>query len=302
IPDSDDPVERLLATLQWWISKDSKFVKGKLVKPFNSILGEQFFCKWETSFDSSNPKDTDTVSTAPSSSTASVSSFNASSAPTSDSLVYTVEYITEQVSHHPPVSAYVYRCKQKGIQLTGLDHISAKFSGLSMTISPGSWCKGSFLTLESRNNEMYHCYSSDASISGWMRGKLKVLCTGPLRIICPATKLAVIIDFSEKTWYGQIKDVISGAVFHYDPEIHDVQSWTMKTVPSSISIIAKISGQWDGKVFLEYPNSSGPVLFFDMYHSKTSPKIVKPLQDQSEFESRRIWGDVAKLMIEKNHN
>ncbi|CAJ0757036.1 4017_t:CDS:2 [Entrophospora sp. SA101] len=33
IGDSDDPLERMFATIRWWFSKDLKYVKGKLIKP-----------------------------------------------------------------------------------------------------------------------------------------------------------------------------------------------------------------------------------------------------------------------------
>ncbi|KAJ2352310.1 hypothetical protein GGF43_003792, partial [Coemansia sp. RSA 2618] len=46
ISEPDDEVERMLAVLAWWFSKLLKHT-GKVHKPFNSILGERFFCHWD---------------------------------------------------------------------------------------------------------------------------------------------------------------------------------------------------------------------------------------------------------------
>lgn len=42
--------------------------------------------------------------------------------------------ITEQISHHPPVSAYYYCCPEKGIVARGVDHFGAKFTGTGKRI------------------------------------------------------------------------------------------------------------------------------------------------------------------------
>lgn len=44
--DSDDELERMLGVLRWWFTKDLRFVRGRVVKPYNSVLGEFFRCKW----------------------------------------------------------------------------------------------------------------------------------------------------------------------------------------------------------------------------------------------------------------
>ena len=40
-----------------------------------------------------------------------------------------VKAVAEQISHHPPVSAFYYKCDEKGIAACGLDHICARFTG-----------------------------------------------------------------------------------------------------------------------------------------------------------------------------
>ena len=45
------------------------------------------------------------------------------------SQTHRVVYLTEQILHHPPVSAFYGECRERGISLCGLDHLSAHFTG-----------------------------------------------------------------------------------------------------------------------------------------------------------------------------
>ncbi|CAD6914181.1 unnamed protein product [Tilletia controversa] len=47
IPEMEDPLDRMLAVVRYGFSKELKFYDGKIVKPFNSILGEHFRCHWQ---------------------------------------------------------------------------------------------------------------------------------------------------------------------------------------------------------------------------------------------------------------
>lgn len=42
-----------------------------------------------------------------------------------------VAFLTEQVSHHPPISSFFVECKDSGVQLYGVDQLSGKFTGTS---------------------------------------------------------------------------------------------------------------------------------------------------------------------------
>ncbi|RKP24436.1 hypothetical protein SYNPS1DRAFT_29804, partial [Syncephalis pseudoplumigaleata] len=44
--DPDDPLDRMINVVRWWYTKDLKHIHGRLVKPYNSTLGEQFICRW----------------------------------------------------------------------------------------------------------------------------------------------------------------------------------------------------------------------------------------------------------------
>ncbi|KAJ2661779.1 hypothetical protein IWW48_002173 [Coemansia sp. RSA 1200] len=296
IPESDDEVERMLATLAWWFSKLLKH-KGKIHKPFNSILGEQFFCRWDVGAGSPGTSSTERESTVASS----ITDVSAGS----DSLPVHVEYITEQVSHHPPVSAFLYRCPQKGVEAAGLDHICAKFTGLSATVATGSESKGIFVTLKSRDNETYHTTHPVGNIVGWLRGNLKVQFAECSYIVCQKSRLAAVIEFKEERWFGKSKENVVGKVFKYDPQVFDkdtIMTWRLKDIPKSCSVVATFEGCWDKKVTVQRMNGNKKLgeaqTLLDMSDLDIAAKIVKPLEEQSDLESRRIWEPVATMMLQ----
>jgi hypothetical protein len=164
IPDSDDPVGRMLGTLRFWFTKDLKYVKGKPVKPYNSTLGEFFRCNWEIEDTLPEPWH---PNSAPQSSSVSIASQKSKP----DNKIK-VSYLTEQTSHHPPVSAFWIDCPDKGIIARGYDQLSAKFTGTSIRVSAGNHNHGIFITLKTRDNEEYQLTHPAAHLGGLLRGML----------------------------------------------------------------------------------------------------------------------------------
>lgn len=83
-----------------------------------------------------------------------------------------VSYLTEQTSHHPPVSAYWTDCPEKGISARGFDQLSAKFTGTSVKVVPGQYNTGIFITISSRDNEEYRLTHPAAHLGGFLRGRI----------------------------------------------------------------------------------------------------------------------------------
>lgn len=78
--------------------------------------------------------------------------------------------MTEQTSHHPPVSAFYIDCPQKGITARGYDHLSAKFTGTSIRVTAGAHNLGIFITLDNRDEEQYQLTHPAAHLGGLLRG------------------------------------------------------------------------------------------------------------------------------------
>ncbi|CAH2217167.1 jg17683, partial [Pararge aegeria aegeria] len=90
---AEDPYQRFKGVLKWYLSGLYRKPKG-LKKPYNPVLGETFRCCWQHA-------DQDT---------------------------YTY-YIAEQVSHHPPISAFYISNRKDGFVIEGSLLAKSKFYG-----------------------------------------------------------------------------------------------------------------------------------------------------------------------------
>lgn len=156
-----------------------------------------------------------------------------------------VSYLTEQTSHHPPVSAYWVECPEKGLYARGFDQISAKFTGTSIKISPGEHNLGIFITLERRNNETYQLKHPAAHLGGILRGALSVSVGDMAYITCPDTKLKAILNYYDAGWLRGSTNKMDGIVFRYDPENDDKTK--IKDVPDQ-DVLVRLHGVWQDSI------------------------------------------------------
>jgi hypothetical protein len=145
-----------------------KYVKGKPCKPYNSTLGEFFRCTWEV--DDTLPEMKHPRSAVNSSSASTVSDNSANAASSGNKIK--LSYLTEQTSHHPPVSAFWIDCPDKGIYARGYDHIAAKFTGTNIRVTAGTHNLGIFITLQKWDDEEYQLTHPAAYLGGLLRGTL----------------------------------------------------------------------------------------------------------------------------------
>ncbi|KAI9886629.1 MAG: hypothetical protein M1823_001543 [Watsoniomyces obsoletus] len=289
IGDSDDPLERMLAVLRFWFTKDLKYVKGKPCKPYNSSLGEFFRCKWEVQ-DPAPPILASTSSNASSSTSVPSSENGTTKRPV------TITYLTEQTSHHPPVSAFFVDCPEKGINARGYDQLSAKFTGTSVRVTPGMHNLGIFITLQNRDNEEYQLTHPTAHLGGLLRGSPSVSVSDVCTIVCPKTNLKTILNYIEEGWLGRAQNKVHGVIFRYDPSNDKTNK--IKDVPET-DILAIIEGCWQDKIYFAFPGSSDRHLLIDLTPLFPVPKIVPPEEDQLPNESRRFWHDVTQAIHAK---
>ncbi|KAI9654996.1 MAG: hypothetical protein M1829_000714 [Trizodia sp. TS-e1964] len=291
IGDSNNELERILAVLRFWFTKDLKYIKGKPCKPYNSTLGEFFRCNWEVE-DNAPP-----IMTNPSEQLA---SSNSSIAEGSKRLVK-VSFLTEQTSHHPPVSAFYVDCPEKGITAKGFDQISAKFTGTSIRVTPGAHNLGIFITLHKRNDEQYQLTHPSAHIGGVLRGILSISVTDLCFISCPKTRIKVILHYLEEGWLGKTQNKVEGVVFKYQPDNDKITKY--KDIPE-LDILARIEGNWAGKLYYSLGSSkqAEKTLLIDLLPLFPIPKIVPPESMQLPNESRKFWRSVTGAIISKKFN
>jgi hypothetical protein len=243
VDDISDPSERILQVCRYFFSGWYFRPKG-VKKPFNPILGEFHRCHW---------KESDGTE-----------SF----------------YVCEQVSHHPPISAFFYSNPANGILVEGELSPKAKFLGNSAaTMMDGGseiFCKNdSFLVT---NPNVY----ARSILFGNMYMELGDTCT----ITSQKHDVKCTIEFKQQGYFRGDKDVVQGTVYH-DGEL-----------------IYKIKGKWSEKTIAVDVKGNEFVLF-------EKPEIPVPerifLQNQEDWESKkylkltRLWSKVAQSVRVNDH-
>ncbi|WWD08261.1 hypothetical protein V865_006372 [Kwoniella europaea PYCC6329] len=378
IGDSDDEVERMLAVLRFSFSKELKFIRARLGKPYNSALGEHFRCSWRlppividketgepvirthihvpipgepayggqggsgwttpilgpehggkpnseaSSIISSSSKASKKQSTGlglkqGNKSTDTISINRAIPGPGDEiesdpdagvveSEKVTVVFLCEQVSHHPPISAYYYTCPERGIEGYGMDQISAKVSGMSVKVGPGSSNRGIFIRIAREGpgkGEEYQITHPSASVNGILKGSYYGTISDQIQITCRGgeegkTKLRALIDYKDESWIGKPKFLLEGIVYRYTVGDESEESWTKpKQVPAD-KIVANIEGSWMKEVKYRLKGEKEWKVLLDLDLLALIPKDVRPIEEQDEQESRRLWDPVTQHLIGKN--
>lgn len=122
IPDHNDPGDRMIQVLKWYLSSFHAGRKGDIAKkPYNPILGEIFQCF----YDMSDKTDTN-------------SKINGQNDYCTEPITWAnksdVSFLAEQVSHHPPISAFYAECEQKNLCFNSHIWTKSKFLGLSIGV------------------------------------------------------------------------------------------------------------------------------------------------------------------------
>lgn len=109
-------------------------------KPYNPIIGEIFQCSWRLSTPSTKTETTDTSETPQDPENSGVEDDkvekrNNEVKSTTVGKPILVTFCGEQVSHHPPISAFRINCSQRRLQLVGAVHTTSHFRGLSIFVN-----------------------------------------------------------------------------------------------------------------------------------------------------------------------
>jgi oxysterol-binding protein-related protein 9/10/11 len=220
-----------------------------------------------------------------------------------------VSYLTEQTSHHPPVSAFYVDCPARGITARGYDQLSAKFTGTAIRVTPGAHNLGIFITLAKRANEEYQLTHPAAQLGGLLRGALSVSVADLCYVTCPKTRIKVILHYIEEGWLGKSQHRVQGVMFRYDPK--NDKHTRVKDVPQK-DILANIDGCWQDQIYYSIPSTpavksadgtdaTNKHLLVDLTPLLPVPKTVPPEDDQLPNESRRFWKDVTAAILSRQY-
>ncbi|KAL4995709.1 hypothetical protein BDV10DRAFT_174215 [Aspergillus recurvatus] len=285
---SEEPLGRMLEVLRFWFTKDLKYIKGKPCKPYNSTLGEFFRCSWEV--DSTLPE-LPMSKAGPVNGAPTVKDGNVKPA--------RVCFLTEQTSHHPPVSAFYIDCPETGVSARGFDQISAKFTGTSIRVAPGQHNLGIFINISRKDDEEYQLTHPAAHLGGLLRGALSISVADTCYIVCPKTRIKVILQYLEEGWISRAQNKVEGVIFRYDPDKDTITR--IKDVPEG-DVLAKISGSWHGQMYYTLAGMSEPRLLIDIGPLFPVAKTLPPEETQLSNESRKFWSSVTKAILDKRYS
>jgi len=192
---------------------------------------------------------------------------------------HSVVFIAEQVSHHPPISAFYAEHKGNKIHINGHLWTKSKFLGLSIGVE---MIGDATISLQEWNEEYVVTFPS-----GYGRNILSVPWIelgGKCSITCAKTGYYATVEFKTKPFYGGKKDQVRVECFS----------------PNEKKSFMTVDGEWNDKMFAKYANENKSELFIDVNSIPILRKMVQPRNDQLEYESRRLWQDVTKNL--KLHN
>uniref|UniRef100_A0A8C9VXI8 Oxysterol-binding protein n=1 Tax=Scleropages formosus TaxID=113540 RepID=A0A8C9VXI8_SCLFO len=257
IADHAEPRDRMVQVVKWYLSAFHAGRKGSVAKkPYNPILGEIFLCHWDLPLESDESVTMEPVSEGP------VPWCGKNS----------VSFVAEQVSHHPPISAFYAECFSKKIQFNA--HIWTKSKFLGMSIGVHNIGQGCVSCLE--HDEHYiltfpNGYGRSILTVPWV--ELGGECT----ISCSKSGYSANIVFHTKPFYGGKKHRITAEIFS----------------PNDKKPFCSIEGEWNGVMYAKLASGENS-LFIDTKKIGIIKKKVRKLEDQLEYESRRLWKDVTE--------
>nr|XP_026693668.1 oxysterol-binding protein-related protein 11-like isoform X2 [Ciona intestinalis] len=246
ICDGDSPVERMHRVLKFYLTSFQSGRRGQTAKkPYNPILGETFQCSYH---------------------------------PIVDGEEHRVQFVAEQVSHHPPISAFFMSCPDKGIKLESSIWTRSKF----MNMSVGVMNVGEGILTLTPHNEVYTMTYPSAfarSILTVPWSELGGRCT----IVCEGTGMVANIMFHTKPAYG-------GQPHRVTAEVKD----------GTGVVTCRVQGKWNGELSFKYtmnPDAGEEdVEGIDTTTLVATTKRVQPLDVQFPTESRRLWRNVTEAL------
>lgn len=235
--------ERFLAVLGYYMSGWHIKPKG-VKKPYNPVLGEFFRCQY------TYPNGT------------------------------TGWYIAEQVSHHPPISAYYYISAENNLLIYGDLRPKSKFLGNSAATLMGGETRVALLGQNSDGE--YRISMPNMYARGIMFGKMVLELGDTSQVSNAQTQLSSEVEFKVKGYFTGTYNAIGAKV------------------QQNGKAIGELSGKWSDVMEYKDLKTGDSRVFFDAHKAQSVQKQVPPLQEQEPNESQRLWAKVTEGIKAKN--
>ncbi|TKX23218.1 putative oxysterol-binding protein 2 [Elsinoe australis] len=189
-------------------------------------------------------------------------------------------YISEQTSHHPPKSSYFFMAPEHHIRIDGTLKPRSKFLGNSAA----SLMEGIAVMRFTNRNERYFITQPNMYARGILFGKMKYELGDHAQVKCPETGLEVDIEFKVKGWVGGTYNAIGGYI-----------------KDSRGKALFELSGFWNGDMHIKDLTTGKKQLLFDATHAKPTIPRSRPIEEQAERESQRLWAKVNAAVKKADH-
>ncbi|KAF2090161.1 Oxysterol-binding protein [Saccharata proteae CBS 121410] len=191
-------------------------------------------------------------------------------------------YISEQTSHHPPKSSYFFMAPEHHIRIDGTLKPRSKFLGNSAA----SMMEGLAVMRFLNHNERYFITQPNMYARGILFGKMKYELGDHSFVRCPELGLVADIEFKTKGWVGGTYNAIGGYI---------------KDIKTDRNLY-ELSGLWTGEMYIKDLATGKKQLLFDAAHARETPPQARPISEQDERESQRLWQKVNAAIKQRDHH
>lgn len=256
VQEGKTPEERMVAVLRWFIATlkgqytSRNTSMGHEKKPLNPVLSEVFYGKWP---DHSGRGE--------------------------------LTLVSEQVSHHPPITAYYLENKKAGVSVQGHSGQKTSFNGRTISVLQVGHA---FMRLKRTEgeDEVYLITLPTLHIDGLWYGS-------------PYIELADTTYIHSST--GYLATINYSGRGYFSGKAHSFHA-TVTQSGSSTSLL-EVAGDWSGSSTVKkgtlLPVSS---TFWDANVSPREEIQVKPISEMGEYESRRLWQVVSQGIRTGNYD
>ncbi|ORZ28841.1 hypothetical protein BCR41DRAFT_379541 [Lobosporangium transversale] len=271
------PEDRLLSCTRWFIStlyssySSRSTASGMEKKPYNPILGEQYFAQW-----------------------------------TGDQETGDLFLKAEQVSHHPPIMAFHLENKTAGVILEGQCGQKSHFAmpaGINVSQT------GHAIVTLPKFNETYLITLPTLHIRGIITGRPTLELAGSSYIISSVGHITTI-EYSSKGFFSgernHFEAILRPIEENEDPFYKAQGVWSKVSTLSTCNRNGnRAIGNEIGKS-IKKDNKSNHLStgqpFFDAQTDKAIPPELKPLDQMGPLESLKLWAPVTQAILNNDYN
>lgn len=273
ISSGSTPEERMIRFVEYYLTSFHEGRKGAIAKkPYNPIIGETFHCSWKMA---KNQVPCDTNSNSSLHSLSEQVTVSEESPGQAESDYFTVRFVAEQVSHHPPVSGFYAECAERKMCVNAHVWTKSKFLGMSIGVTMAG--EGILSLLEHGEEYTFSlpcAYARSILTVPWVE------LGGKVSVNCAKTGYSASITFHTKPFYGG--------------KLHRVTGEVKQNATNTV--VCRVQGEWNS--ILEFTYNNGETKFMDLTKLSVTRKRVRPLEKQGPFESRKLWQHVTESLRE----